>query len=50
VKSLSNCRHQNLDQAAFSIQVEDDYAGFLGIDIHQQDNGTIELKQTGLIK
>jgi hypothetical protein len=38
------------DQAKFTTEVEDDYAGFLGTDIHKHYNGTIELKQTGLIK
>ena len=31
------------------MNVEDDYAGFLGIDIKRQGDGTIELVQTGLI-
>lgn len=33
----------------FKLNVEEDYAGFLGIDIVKKDDGTIELLQTGLI-
>ena len=34
---------------SFQIRVESDYAGFLGIDIHRNEDGTIELLQIGLI-
>ncbi|GFH61161.1 hypothetical protein CTEN210_17637 [Chaetoceros tenuissimus] len=34
----------------FIIEVEEDYAGFLGIDITRHDDGRIELTQTGLIQ
>eukprot|EP00957_Ditylum_brightwellii_P065890 4996917-Ditylum_brightwellii.AAC.3 len=34
----------------FIIEVEEDYAGFLGIDIARHDNGRIELTQTGSIQ
>ena len=33
----------------FDLNVEDDFAGFLGILINRKDDGTIELTQTGLI-
>ena len=39
----------NKDLHQFLIKVEADYAGFLGIDIRKNDDGTIELLQTGLI-
>jgi hypothetical protein len=40
---------RNKDLHKFLIKVEDDYAGFLGIDIRRNEDGTIELLQTGLI-
>jgi Reverse transcriptase (RNA-dependent DNA polymerase). len=48
IDSLQNTKSGEL--ATFLIQVESDYAGFLGIDIHKRDDGTLELKQTGLIQ
>ena len=36
-------------QSGFDVGVEEDYAGFLGIDIKRHDDGSIELLQTGLI-
>eukprot|EP00957_Ditylum_brightwellii_P016662 1252677-Ditylum_brightwellii.AAC.1 len=33
----------------FQLQVEDHAAGFLGIELDRQDDGSIELKQTALI-
>ena len=36
-------------QSGFDVGVEEDYAGFLGIDIKRHDDGSIELIQTGLI-
>ena len=35
---------------AFQLNKEDDYAGFLGIDISEKKNGMIELLQIGLIE
>eukprot|EP00957_Ditylum_brightwellii_P110347 8416343-Ditylum_brightwellii.AAC.1 len=34
----------------FQLQVEDYTAGFLGIELEMQDDGSIELKQTALIQ
>jgi hypothetical protein len=34
---------------SFQLNIEDDVAGFLGIHLEKQEDGLIELKQTGLI-
>eukprot|EP00957_Ditylum_brightwellii_P171497 13055889-Ditylum_brightwellii.AAC.1 len=39
-----------MTEQGFELQVEDDAAGFLGIDLKHQDDGTLELKQTALIQ
>eukprot|EP00957_Ditylum_brightwellii_P191448 14576125-Ditylum_brightwellii.AAC.2 len=40
---------QCMMDAGFQLRVEDNTAGFLGIKLDQQDDGSIELKQTSLI-
>jgi hypothetical protein len=40
---------QELEAAGFDLGIKEDYAGYLGVDIKHQDNGTIHLTQTGLI-
>jgi len=40
---------ESLRKDELTIIVESDVAGYLGVDIHQHDDGTIELLQTGLI-
>jgi hypothetical protein len=47
IESLRNPKQKSFDK--FILNVEDDYAGFLGIDIRRNDDGTIELIQIGLI-
>jgi hypothetical protein len=47
IESMRNPKDKSLER--FILNVEDDYAGFLGIDIKRHDDGTIELVQTGLI-
>jgi hypothetical protein len=44
---LESLKHN--EPTKFDLSVEDDVAGFLGILIEKQDDGSIELKQTGLI-
>eukprot|EP00957_Ditylum_brightwellii_P151201 11513308-Ditylum_brightwellii.AAC.1 len=40
----------NMILQGFELRIEDDAAGFLGIDLVRQDDGSIELKQMALIK
>ena len=40
---------QELRDAGFDLSVEDDYAGYLGVDIAPKDYGTIQMTQSGLI-
>ena len=40
---------QELEAAGFDLGIEEDYAGYLRVDIKHQDDGTIHLSQTGLI-
>ena len=40
---------EKLRNEELSLSKEDDVAGFLGVDINRTNEGTIELKQTGLI-
>eukprot|EP00957_Ditylum_brightwellii_P185230 14105249-Ditylum_brightwellii.AAC.1 len=40
----------NMISQGFELRIEDNAAGFLGIDLFRQDNGSIELKQTALIE
>ena len=47
ISSMRDPKDRNLEQ--FILNVEDDYAGFLGIDIKRYGDGTRELVQTGLI-
>ena len=47
IDSVRNPKEKYLEK--FILNVEDDYAGFLGIDIKRKDDGTIELVQKGLI-
>ena len=47
IDSMRNPKEKYLEK--FILNVEDDYAGFLGIDIKRKDDGTIELVQKGLI-
>jgi Reverse transcriptase (RNA-dependent DNA polymerase) len=39
----------DLKTASFDLDEEDDYAGYLGISLDKQPNGTIHMLQTGLI-
>ena len=48
LNDLENLNDPSLQR--FRIKVEDDYAGFLGIDIHHHEDGRVELLQTGLIE
>eukprot|EP00957_Ditylum_brightwellii_P179447 13669858-Ditylum_brightwellii.AAC.1 len=41
---------QKMVDIGFQLKVEDDAAGFLGIELNRQDDGGIELKQTALIQ
>ena len=47
IESMRNPKDKSFE--TFILKVEDDYAGFLGINIKRHDDGTIELVQTGLI-
>ena len=47
ISSLKNPTKKGL--STFDFGVEEDYAGFLGIEIKRYSDGTIELIQTGLI-
>ena len=47
--SISSSDHNKFKLSAFGLDIEEDYAGFLGINIHHHDDGSIELLQTGLI-
>jgi hypothetical protein len=40
---------RRLEPMSFDLNIKDDVAGFLGILMHKQDDGSIELLQTGLI-
>jgi hypothetical protein len=40
---------RKLEPTSFELNIEDDVAGFLGILIHHEENGSIELNQSGLI-
>eukprot|EP00957_Ditylum_brightwellii_P008482 643164-Ditylum_brightwellii.AAC.1 len=39
-----------MEKLGFQLRVKDDAAGFLGIKLEHQDDGTIELKQDALIE
>ena len=48
IDSMRNPKGNSLE--SFILNVEDDYAGFLGIDIKRHKGGAIELTQLGLTK
>ena len=49
IESLRNPSKDLKNVDSMLLDKEEDYAGFLGIDLHQNEDGTIELLQTGLI-
>ena len=49
IGSLQKGDPKNKDMTTFLLNVEEDYAGFLGIDIHKHKDGSIELLQKGLV-
>lgn len=49
IESLRNPSKDLKNVDSMLLDKEEDYAGFLGIDLHQNEDGTIKLLQTGLI-
>ena len=47
IRDLESPTREDLHK--FRVKVEDDYAGFLGIEIIHHEDGRVELRQTGLI-